>query len=68
MVWTVFGLSTRGEYEQATDRDGLVRYFMIERITDEKDYYGVHKRRLGPLRSISRESLSEQKSWIATRR
>jgi hypothetical protein len=32
-----------GEYAQATDRDGLVRYFKIERITDEKDYYGVHK-------------------------
>jgi len=30
--------------------DGLLRYFVIEKLTDERDYYGVHKRKLGPLR------------------
>jgi hypothetical protein len=43
-----------GEYEQATDRDGLLRYFTIVRLTDERDYYGMHKRRLGPLRKGNR--------------
>jgi hypothetical protein len=47
-IWLV---NENGEYEQTTDRDGLLRYFAIEKLTDERDYYGVHKRRLGPLRS-----------------
>ena len=33
------------------DRDGLLRYFTVEKLTDERDHYGVHKRKLGPLRS-----------------
>jgi hypothetical protein len=44
-------VNEKGEYEQTTDRDGLLRYFTIEKLTNEQDYYGVHKRRLGPLRS-----------------
>lgn len=47
-VWLV---NEKGEYEQTTDREGLLRYFTIEKLTNERDYYGVHKRRLGPLRS-----------------
>jgi hypothetical protein len=46
-IWLV---NEKGEYEQTTDRDGLLRYFAIEKLTDERDYYGVHKRKLGPLR------------------
>jgi hypothetical protein len=47
-IWLV---NEKGEYEQTTDRDGLLRYFAVEKLTDERDYYGVHKRKLGPLRS-----------------
>jgi hypothetical protein len=46
-IWLVNG---DGKYEQATDRDFLLRYFEIVKLTDERDYYGVHKRRLGPLK------------------
>jgi hypothetical protein len=45
-IWLV---NEQGEYEQTTDRDGLLRYFAIEKLTDERDYYGAHKRKLGPL-------------------
>jgi hypothetical protein len=47
-IWLV---NEKGEYEQTTDRDSLLRYFAVEKLTDERDYYGVHKRKLGPLRS-----------------
>ena len=47
-IWLV---NENGEYEQATDRDYLLRFFEIEHLMDEKDYFGVHKRRLGPLKS-----------------
>ena len=46
-IWLV---NEAGEYEQTTDRDHFLRDFEILRLTDERDYYGVHKRRLGPLR------------------
>jgi hypothetical protein len=38
-IWLV---NEKGEYEQTTDRDGFLRYFAIEKLTDERDYYGVH--------------------------
>jgi hypothetical protein len=47
-IWLV---NANGEYEQTTDREYLLRYFEIVRLTEERDYYGVHKRRLGALRS-----------------
>src|SRR5437016_12061397 len=46
-IWLV---NEKGEYEQTTDRDGILRYFAIEKLADERDYYGVHKRTLGLLR------------------
>ena len=46
-IWLV---NESGKYEQTTDREFLLRYFRVLRLTDERDYYGVHKRRLGPLR------------------
>jgi hypothetical protein len=55
-IWLV---NEKGEYEQTTDREGLLRYFAIERLTDERDYYGVHKRQLGPLRTKPRRKASE---------
>jgi hypothetical protein len=31
----------KGEYEQTTDPEGLLRSFTIEKLTNERDYYGV---------------------------
>jgi hypothetical protein len=47
-IWLV---NERGEYEETTDREFLLKYFDILRLSDERDYYGVNKRRLGPLKS-----------------
>ncbi len=46
-VWLV---NENGEYEQTTDRQSLVKYFDIERLSPEKNLYGVGKRRLAKLR------------------
>jgi hypothetical protein len=46
-IWLV---NEKGEYEQTTDREHLLRDFEIEKLTGERDYYGLHKRRLGPLK------------------
>lgn len=55
-IWLV---NEKGEYEQTTDRDSLLRYFVIEKLTDERDYYGVHKRKLGPLRKTAARRASD---------
>jgi hypothetical protein len=44
-------VNEHGEYEQTTDRDTLLRYFTIEKLTDERNYYGANKRKLGALKS-----------------
>ena len=46
-VWLV---NDAGQYEQTADRDGLLKYFKIERLTQERDYFGVHKRKFGRLK------------------
>jgi hypothetical protein len=40
----------RQEKRLPPDRDGLLRYFDFEKLTEERDYYGVHKRRFGRMR------------------
>jgi hypothetical protein len=49
-IWLV---NENGDYEQTTNRHFLLKYFVIERLSDEKDYYGKKKRRLGRIRSPS---------------
>lgn len=44
-------VNEQGEYEQTTDRDALLRYFTIEKLTGERNYYGANKRKLGALKS-----------------
>ena len=39
-VWLV---NDAGEYEQTTDRIALLRYFSIEKLSKEKDYYGENR-------------------------
>jgi hypothetical protein len=46
-IWLV---NEDGEYEQTTDRQSLLKYFEIERLSSEKNLYGVGKRRLVKLR------------------
>ena len=45
-IWLV---NENGKYEQTTDRDFLLKYFEIERLSREKNFYGVGKRRLGKI-------------------
>src|SRR3984893_17615693 len=47
-IWLV---NEQGEYEQTTDRDALLHYFTVEKLTDERNYYGANKRKLGALKS-----------------
>src|SRR3974390_705044 len=47
-IWLV---NEDGKYEQTTDREFLLRYFVIERLSGEKNFYGVGKRRLTKLRT-----------------
>ncbi len=56
-IWLV---NEGGEYEQTTDRESLLKYFEIERLSHEKNFYGVGKRRLAKLhrkRASCRQSL-----------
>jgi hypothetical protein len=46
-IWLV---NESGDYEQTTDRNFLLKYFVIEHLSAEKDYYGKRKRRLGRIR------------------
>jgi HEAT repeats len=46
-IWLV---NENGKYEQTTDRDFLLKYFVLEYLSDEKDYYGQRKRQLGKIR------------------
>jgi hypothetical protein len=50
-IWLV---NESGECEQTTDRNLLLKYFVIEHLSDEKDYYGKKKRRLGRIRPATR--------------
>jgi hypothetical protein len=45
-IWLV---NENGEYEQTVDRDFLLKYFVLEYLSDEKDYYGQRKRQLGKI-------------------
>ena len=40
-IWLV---NESGKYEQTTDREFLLKYFRIERLSDEKNLYGVGRR------------------------
>jgi hypothetical protein len=46
-IWLV---NENGEYEQTTDREFLLKYFVMERLSDEKNLYGAGKRQLTKLR------------------
>ena len=45
-IWLV---NERGEYEQTTDCEGLLRHFEIIQLSNETDYFGEHRPPLGRL-------------------
>lgn len=45
-IWLV---NESGKYEQTTDREFLLKYFRIERLSNEKNLYGAGKRQLAKL-------------------
>jgi HEAT repeats len=46
-IWLV---NKDGTYEQTTDRKFLLKYFEVERLSNERNFYGRGKRRLGRMR------------------
>lgn len=52
-IWLV---NASGEYEQATDREGLLRYFEIKKLSRETDCYGESKRPLRPLKKAGADA------------
>jgi hypothetical protein len=51
IIWLV---NEKGKYEQTAEREHLLKYFEVVKISDETNLYGVKKRRLGPVRSKSK--------------
>ncbi len=47
-IWLVY---PSGEYGETTDHDHIYRYFVIEQLSDESDFYGRGKQPLGALTS-----------------
>jgi hypothetical protein len=45
-IWLVNGLGT---YVQTVDRDTLLRYFEVETIANEQDYFGEKSCPMGPI-------------------
>ena len=49
-IWLV---NEDGEYEQTTNREFLLKYFEIDRLSDETNFYGTGKRRLAKLKKVT---------------
>lgn len=49
-IWLV---NESGKYEQTTDREFLLKYFRIERLSNETNVYGVGKRQLAKLKKTA---------------
>ena len=49
-IWLV---NESGKYEQTTDRDSLLKYFRIARLSNETNFYGTGKRRLAKLKKVA---------------
>jgi hypothetical protein len=43
-------LDDEGRYFDAVDREYMTKYFRIERLSRESDYFGVNRRPIGPVR------------------
>jgi hypothetical protein len=49
-IWLV---NESGKYEQTTDREFLLKYFRVERVSGETNIYGVGKRQLAKLKKTA---------------
>src|SRR5712671_5559220 len=49
-IWLV---NENGAYEQTTDRGFLLKYFDVEHLSQEKNFYGRGKRRLRKIRILT---------------
>lgn len=47
---TIWLVDDGGDYCETTDRDYLLKYFKIERLSKETDFFGTNRRRIGPIR------------------
>ena len=47
LIWLV---DQDGEYVQTTDRKALIEYFELISISNESDYFGLNRRRIGKYR------------------
>jgi hypothetical protein len=45
-IWLVY---PSGEYGETTDHAHIYRYFVIEQLSDESDFFGVTREKLGKL-------------------
>ena len=61
-IWLV---NDMGEYEQTTDRETLLRFFEIERLSKESDYFGAKQR---PLRASTANGTASRLSRVAKSR
>ena len=54
-IWLV---NERGEYEQTTDRQALLKHFVILQLSNESDLYGDARRPLKPLSTVRKPAFS----------
>ena len=47
---TIWLVNDDAEYEQTTDHESLLRYFVIDKLSRERDLYGRKRPKLGRLR------------------
>jgi hypothetical protein len=52
-IWLV---NHKGDYIGTTARSDISKYFAVEFLSEETDYFGTHRRVLGPMRSLARAS------------
>ena len=50
VVWLV---DAEGKYCEITDHEFLFKYFKIIHLSSETDFFGIRRRRLGPLKKSS---------------
>ena len=56
-IWLV---NHAGEYEQSTDRKTLLKFFEIEKVSSESDYFGAPRKALGAVRRSRKPSAASK--------
>src|SRR5450432_3945545 len=50
VIWLVNEL---GEYEQTTDHETLLKYFVVDKLSPERSLYGIDRPQLGRVKRVS---------------